>query len=147
MAASCFVCDCVVCDSRERKSLLDKRTRHVLLYLDQLVREVDVTHDQFARFIEDDSQQPRAFRPYICKRCFLRCEKAHKHRSKAKEVDDILSNSLTARMAKLNADNLSDWSEDEADTRPRMPKQPRLESVIPSARRMRSQTQVLRQSQ
>ena len=72
---------------------------------------------------------------YICKICFLRCKKALKHQSKAREIDDVLSSSLTARMAELNADNLSNLSsEDEADTRPCMPKQPRLESVIPSSR-------------
>ena len=46
----CVACNRQLDDSRERRVLLDRRTRHVLPYLNELAGSLDWQYDEFTRY-------------------------------------------------------------------------------------------------
>ena len=127
---SCVVCDQEVPNSRERRVLLDPRTNHVVPYLQELAKLLDSSYE-FALYF-DKQQSPH----YICKRCFMECEKGMKYESKAQESRKTVSSCLNVRLAKRKLASLNDadtGSDTDSDISAPLPKQLRLEDNSPVA--------------
>ena len=79
---------------------MDVRTRHILPYLDELARSLDSQYDEFTRYIslrQEYSSDGSSIKPYICRRCFLECEKGLKHEAKARESRAAVTAHLSSR--------------------------------------------------
>ena len=136
----CVACNRQLDDSRERRVLLDRRTRHVLPYLNELARSLDCQYDEFTRYsdMQLESGQRPSIKPYICRTCFLECEKGLRHEEKAQKCRATLTTHLSSRVPKRPLSCLSDYSCSDTDedigTSPKLPRTD-CTRVHPSAKR------------
>ena len=95
--AACVVCNGAVQDARERRVLLDERSKHVLPYLADISSSLPV--DTISQYVSATNplQRSRDQRIYICKRCFRDCEKGMDYEKKATETRHELAARLLAR--------------------------------------------------
>ena len=131
-------CNSQIADSRERRVLLDGRTRHVLPYLDELARSLDSQYDEFTRYIslrQEYSSDGSSIKPYICRRCFLECKKGLKHDKKARESRAAVTAHLSSCVPKRLVSCLSDYSDTDDVAVGSSPNLPGTEHAQPSARR------------
>ena len=93
--AACVVCNGAVQDARERRVLLNERSKHVIPYLADISSSLPI--DTISQYVSATNplQRSRDQRIYICKRCFRYCEKGMDY-EKATETQHELAMRLLA---------------------------------------------------